>query len=95
MKPPKIGNRLSEIKMTDKDVKEAIDDMAITSAPGPGGITAILKKKCAEELILTIKKIWQASLENGKLAEGTAKAIIAPICKGGVKINPANYRPVA
>ena len=29
-----------------------------------------------------------------KLAEGTAREIITPICKDGMKSNPANYRPV-
>ena len=34
LKPAKNGNSLSEITIIDKDIKEAIDDMAITSAPG-------------------------------------------------------------
>ena len=35
LKPPQNGNRLSEITFADKNIKEAIDDMTITSAPGP------------------------------------------------------------
>ena len=34
LKPAKNGNSLSEITITDKDIKEAIDDMVITSTPG-------------------------------------------------------------
>ena len=40
------------------------------------------------------KKMWQASLESGKLPESTAQAIITLIYKGGVKSNPVNYHPV-
>ena len=36
-----------------------------------------------------------ASLENGKLPEGPAQAIVTSIYKGGVKSNLANYQPVA
>ena len=35
LKPQKNGNSLSEIIIRDKDIKEAIDNIAITSAPGP------------------------------------------------------------
>ena len=35
LKPTKNGNSLSEITITDKDIKEAIDDMVIASTPGP------------------------------------------------------------
>ena len=41
-----------------------------------------------------MKKIWEASLETGKLPESTAQAIIPPIYKWEVKSNSANYRPV-
>ena len=39
LKPLQNENSLSEITITDKDIKEAIDDLAKTSAPGPDGIT--------------------------------------------------------
>ena len=94
IKPAQNGNSLSEITTTDKDIKGAIDDLAITSAPGPDGITASIYKEFAHQLIYTIKKIWQASLESGKSPEGTAQAIITPVYKGGVRRNPAYYRPV-
>ena len=36
-----------------------------------------------------------SSLESRTLPEGTAEGLLAAICKGGVKNNPENYRPVA
>ena len=38
--------------------------MAITSTPGPDGITASIYKEYAGQLIYTINKIWRASLES-------------------------------
>ena len=63
------------------------------SALGLDCITASIYKEYVDQLIYFITKIWQASLESGKLAEGTAQAIITPIY--GVKSNSGNYRPVA
>ena len=56
LKPPKNGNSLSKITITDKDIKEVIDDMAIVPAPGPDGITASISKKYADQLIYPRKK---------------------------------------
>ena len=71
-----------------------INDIAIISAPGLDGITASICKEFAERLIYFIKKIWQASLESGKLQEGIAQAIFTPIYKRGVKNNPVSYWPL-
>ena len=44
LKPPKNGNSLSEITITEEDMKEVIDNMTIMSAPGPDRITAAIYK---------------------------------------------------
>ena len=95
LKQPKNGNSLSEITISDKDIKEAINNMAIMSALGPDGITASIYKEYADQLIYSKKKIWEASLESVKLPEGAAQTIITPIYKDGMKSNLANYWPVA
>ena len=52
LKPPQNGKSLSEITITDKDINEAIDDMAITSAPGPERITASIYKRICRSTYL-------------------------------------------
>ena len=42
---------LSEITVSDKDIKEAIDEITIASAPGTDGITASICKEYADQLI--------------------------------------------
>ena len=64
--------------------------MNIMSATGPDRITASIYKEYADQLIYPIKKIWQASLESGKLPEGSAQAIVTQM-----RSNLANYQPVA
>ena len=92
---PKNANSLSEITITDKEIKKAIDDMVITLAPWADGFTGSIYKEYADQLIYPMK-IWKASLESGKFSEVTAQAIIAPIYKRRVKNNTVNYQwPVA
>lgn len=67
LKPPRNGNSLSEIIITNKDINEAIADMAITSAPGRDDTRACIYKEYADQQIYPIKKIWQVSLESRKL----------------------------
>ena len=55
--PPQNRNSISKITITDKDIKEAIDDITITSAPGPDGITTSIYKEYAVQIIYPIKKI--------------------------------------
>ena len=87
LKPPENGNSLSEITITEEDIKEAIDNMTVTSVPAPYGITTSIYKEYADKLIYPIKKMWQASLEIGKLPDSTSQAIITAIYKDGVKNN--------
>ena len=95
LKPAKNGNSPSEITITDKDIKEAIDDMVITSTPGPRRYHGQYLQRICRSTYLPIKKTWQASLESGKLPDGTAQEITTPTYKGGVKSNPVKYWQVA
>lgn len=64
--------------------------MPTTSALGIDGITAGIYKNYTDQLI-DFGKIWQASLESGKLQIGTAQVIITLIYRSGMMSNPPNY----
>lgn len=64
--------------------------MATTSALGIDGITAGNYKNYTDQLI-NFGKIWQASLESGKLPAGTAQVIITLIYRSDMMSNPPNY----
>ena len=68
LKQPQNRNSHSEVTVTDKDIKEVIENMAKTSVPGPDRITASIYKEYSDQLIYLIKKIWQISLESEKLS---------------------------
>ena len=92
---PRDCESFSDLQITLDMIKNAINEIKPSSAPGPDSIPAHIYKQYAEELAYPILCIWRQSLDTGKLPEGQARALITPIYKGGDKSNPANYRPVA
>ena len=86
---------IEDIDITRNDIKEAMEAIKLSSAPGPDGIPAFLFKHFAEELSYPVTKIWRLSLDTGKMPEGTIKAFVTPIPKEGNKSEPSNYRPVS
>ena len=86
---------INDIPFSSEDIISAINELSASSAPGPDNITAFFYKEYADQLAPIIYQIWRSSLDHGKLPEGTARAIITPIYKGGVRSEPVNYRPVA
>ena len=86
---------LNDIKITEEDIKEAIDDMDENSAAGPDGIPAILLKKIRDEIALPLALILRKSIDEGKIPDIFKLAYVTPIHKGGSRDKPEQYRPVS
>ncbi|XP_076061613.1 uncharacterized protein LOC143037360 [Oratosquilla oratoria] len=88
-------NQLTDIRVTEQDIKKAIKELRSNSAAGPDGVPAILLLKCCEVLAVPIHMLWLASFDKGEIPALLKQAIISPIYKGGDRTLPKNYRPVA
>ena len=86
---------LRDIRFTEEDIGESIDELNVSSASGPDGIPAVLLKKCRDSVKTPLTLLWQRSLEYGEIPDLLKAGSIVPIHKGGDKSLPANYRPVA
>ena len=64
-------------------------------AVGPDGVSGWILRECAEELCYPLTKIYEASLNQGKLPQKWKMANIVPIFKKGDTEDPLNYRPVS
>ena len=87
--------RLTGVHFDREDIKTAIDSLSNYAAPGPDGFPAVLLKMCKHELAEPLEMIFKESLDTGKIPQGWKEAFIFPIHKGGVRSEPANYRPVS
>ncbi|XP_076063475.1 uncharacterized protein LOC143038332 [Oratosquilla oratoria] len=86
---------LRNMKFTMEDVLKAIGELQTNSAPGPGGVPAILLTKCKVALALHLHKIWRRSLDTGIIPSKLKDPMVTPIYKGGDRSHAKNYRPVA
>ena len=86
---------LEDINLVLQDICAAIDDMRLHSAPGEDEIPAILFKSCRDSICLPLFIMWNFSFESGEIDQKYLSQLIAPIFKGGSKLQPSNYRPVS
>ena len=64
-------------------------------AQGPDKIANIMTKTCASQITPLLTKIFQRSLNSGKLPSDWLNANISPVYKKGDVHLPENYRPVS
>ena len=89
------GPILADFDFTEDDIEFARSELSSTSAAGPDGIPASLLKLCRKELKRPLFLLWRASLQQGVIPPDLLLVLISPIHKGGSKVDPAQYRPVA
>ena len=85
----------SDINISEDDVKKAIEETRINSAPGVDYVPPILLHKCKDQLITPLTIILNKSIKTGEIPDIWKEAVITPIFKGGLKELPSNYRPVS
>ena len=89
------GDLLSDVDFTEDDIKSACDELSPKSAAGPDGIPASMLKTCKKELKRPLYILWSASMRQGVIPPELLLVLVCPIHKGGSKVEPSQYRPVA
>ena len=64
-------------------------------ATGPDQISAQLLKTNAKQFPEPLSKLFQASIDEGKIPGDWKEALVTPLFKKGDKSTPSNYRPVS
>ena len=85
---------MSEMYISDDDVRNELKKMDITKSPGPDSIQPRVLKEAGDILAVPLGIIIRESLRTGQLPEDWKTAHIAAIYKKGDKSQPENYRPV-
>ena len=70
-------------------------NLDVRKAMGPDGVSGWTQKECKAQLIQPIWEVIISSIEEAMVPQEWKRANIVPICKGGKKTDPLNYRPVS
>ena len=85
-----MSPKLTDITFTKDIVESAIKSLKINSAPGPDVMTCEILAKCAPVISEPLAALFSKSLN-----EGSVRAAVVPIFKGGDKSETSNYRSVS
>ena len=86
---------MNNIVVHERGVPKLLKGLRPFKATGPDEIPAFILKQAATPLAPYLTRIFQLSLDHGKIPDEWRKANIVPIYKKGEKHQPANYRPVS
>ena len=82
-------------KLTPFEINRALKKLDTNKSIGYDGVSPRLLKECAESLSIPLSIIFARSLNTSTVPKAWKIANITPIYKGGIKTNPANYRPIS
>ena len=86
---------LIDIVFSEDDIVIAINKLNKNSAAGPDWIPSIFLINTKESIKIPLKLILRKSIDEGVVPDVFKMAYVAPVYKGGSKLNPANFRPVS
>jgi hypothetical protein len=86
---------VEDINFDEFAVKNQLQKLNPTSAPGPDDIHPYILRHLASLLAPPIYQIFRLSMDEGRLPSDWKVANIKPIFKGGDRHDPANYRPIS
>ena len=86
---------ISDIYFTENMVREKINKLKSTSAPGPDKIPARFLKEYVDLISYPLSILFDSSMRSGIVPQDWRLANVTPIFKKGSKSKPENYRPVS
>ena len=86
---------LNEIRVEEEEIAKILSTLNEWKAMGPDGIHPAVLKNCSLEIATPLRRIFQATLEQGRLPTDWKRANVTPIFKKGLRTEASNYRPVS
>ena len=80
---------------TDEEVYGMLSSLDISKASGPNGVSARMLKMTAEFIAPSVCKLFNISLQTGRVPQGWKQSIIVPVPKTSAACTLDNYRPVS
>ena len=86
---------MHSITVSSAGVAKLLSDIKPFKAPGPDDIPAYLLKEIAFQIAPSLAMVFQASLNQCKLAADWKVAHVVPVFKKDDKPSPHSYRPIS
>lgn len=83
------------VLITHEGIAKLIDNLKLSSAPGPDNITAKILKGTVSISSRILQIIFQQSVSNGEIPNDWKTSKITPVFKAGNRSDPSNYRPIS
>ena len=89
------GSQLIDLRIEEEEISKILTSLNAWKAMGPDGIHPAVLKNCSNEVATPLRKIFQSSIDQGKLPTDWKRANVTPIFKKGLRTEASNYRPVS
>jgi len=93
--PRRSKSKIPPLVITVKGTQKLLAGINTTKAQGPDMMSNTILKNCAEQLAPGLQRIFQCSIDSGKLPSDWLHAFITPVFKKGDRHQAVNYRPVS
>jgi hypothetical protein len=86
---------MGPVRFHTRHVRNVLDHLDSSKAPGPDNIYPMVLKKCAPELSPVLRRLFHLSYSTGIVPSSWKNANVQPIPKKGDASMPNNYRPIS
>ena len=80
---------------SEEEIQLYLRALDVKKSTGADGISALMLKRTAHVISLSLKILFNRSLTTGKFPRDWKFARVVPVPKSGARDNPANYRPIS
>ena len=92
---PKTDQEISQIKISEYEVEQCLNNLDTSKAYGPYGIPPCLLKECSKEISPSLSSLFNKSLATGGVPVQWKQANVIPIHKKD-RVEPVtNYTPIS
>ena len=89
------AHQIDSFNIDREDIIDALDKLGRSSSAGPDGVPSILLKNCKRSLSHPLLIMFRNFKQTGIIPPLLKEAFVIPIHKGGIRSDPANFRPVS
>ena len=86
---------MEDLRITEDMVKSKLNNLKITSSPGPDCIHPRVLKEAAEQLARPLSILFNKSISTGCLPDDWKLGVVVPVFKKGDRREAGNYRPLS